>query len=292
MAGNRTYAIGDGWRGILAEVGVDYRDVLRRAGLPDDLLNRRDIRLSTDAFIRFFAALDTVVSDGAFWVRLTEAMSPEYFTPPMFAALCSPDLATATERLARFKPLMGPVHLQVRDDSEGLTLTYRWLPSALRLPAFMHGMEALFVTRLARLGTRLPIHPSAVTVPELPRDRQPFEDYLRVRLRRGEHIRVTFTPADAHRPFRTANRALWAVFEPELRRHLADLGGEATFAERTRAVLLEALPSGQGGIGDVARRLAVSASALSPRRPTSSPARPRAPDARPLGCSWARAPGW
>ena len=260
--GNPGYTIGGGWKGILAEAGVDHLDVLRRAGLPDDLLNRDDARLGTESFIRFFEALDAGV-DPRFWVQLTEAMKPEYFTPAVFAPLCSPDLVTAAERLARFKPLMGPVVLDVRSSSSMLELTYRWNASAV--PATMHGAEALFITRLARLGTRKPIKPTSVIVPAMPRDPQPFEDYLGIRMTRGDVIRVTFDSVDAREPFRTANQAMWSIFEPELRKRLADLEGDATFADRTRAVLMEALPSGQAGMDVVARRLAVSTRTLQRR---------------------------
>jgi len=58
---------------------------------------------------------------------------------------------------------------------------------------------------------------------------------------------------------------MWAIFEPELRKRLADLEGNATFSERTQAVLLEGLPSGRFGMGDVARRLAVSSRTLQRR---------------------------
>jgi len=40
MASNQTYAIGDGWKAILAQVGVDNADVLRRAQLPEDRRTR------------------------------------------------------------------------------------------------------------------------------------------------------------------------------------------------------------------------------------------------------------
>lgn len=265
MASNQVYAIGEGWRGILAEVGVDYGDVLRRAGLPDDLLNRDNVRLSSESFLRFFEALDASVGDPTFWVRLTEAMNPEFFTPPVFAALCSPNLAVAAERLARFKPLLGPISLDVRDAAEGLKLVYRWNDVAAKQPAYMHGLEALFATNLARLGTRERIRPTEVVVPAFPRDPQPFEAYLGIRMKRGKVIRVTFSAADAHRPFLTANSTMWSIFEPELRKRLSDLQGDATFAERTRVVLMEALPSGQAGMDNVARRLGVSSRTLQRR---------------------------
>ncbi|MCO4773626.1 MAG: AraC family transcriptional regulator ligand-binding domain-containing protein [Deltaproteobacteria bacterium] len=265
MAGNRTYAIGEGWKGILAHAGVNSLDVLRRAALPADLLNRDNVELTPESFFRFFEALDAQVDDSSFWVRLTEAMSPEYFTPPMFAALCSPDLATAAERLSRFKPLMGPITLDVRSGGDGLELTYRWKEGSGTQPAYIHGMEAMFVTRLARLGTRQRVCPSEVIVPELPRDPQPFEDYLGIPMKRGELIRVRFASSDAQRPFLTASRAMWSIFEPELGKRLADLEGDATFADRTRAVLMEALPSGQLGMATVARHLGVSSRTLQRR---------------------------
>jgi len=265
MAGQQVYGIGEGWKGILADVGVDHVDVLRRAQLPEDLLNRDNVRLTTGAFLRFMAALDASVDDPHFWVRFTEAMSPEYFTPPVFAALCSPNLAIAAERLARFKPLIGPIRLDVHDGPEALVLTYHWTDAALQQPAYMHGLEAMFATNLARLGTRQRIRPTEVVVPAFPRDPLPFEDYLGIRMKKGSPIRVTFSAADAHRPFLTANRTMWSIFEPELRRRLADLEGNATYAERTRAVLMEALPSGQVGMDNVARRLAVSSRTLQRR---------------------------
>ncbi|MCA9701108.1 MAG: helix-turn-helix domain-containing protein [Myxococcales bacterium] len=239
--------------------------MLRRAGLPEDTLNRENVRLTTESFLCFFEALDASVGDTNFWVRLTEAMSPEFFEPPVFAALCSPDLAIASERLARFKPLIGPIVLDVHDGAGGLELSYRWKNAGLRQPAYMHGLEALFVTKLARMGTREHIRPSAVIVPEFPRDPQIFEDYLGIRMKRGEVIRVTFDAADAHRPFLSANRAMWDIFEPALRKRLADLEQDATFADRTQAVLMEALPSGQAGMDNIARRLGVSPRTLQRR---------------------------
>ncbi|MCO4747391.1 MAG: helix-turn-helix domain-containing protein [Proteobacteria bacterium] len=265
MARTQTYAIGNGWRAILSEVGVDYADVLRLAQLPEDMLNRDGVRLSSESFLRFFQALDASFQDQEFWVRFTEATRPEFFTPPVFASLCSPNLATAAQRVALFKPLLGPIALEVHDSSDGLELTYRWKDPEVHQLACMNGAEALFATQLARLGTRQRIRPTSVVVPELPRDPLPFENFLGIRMTRGDVIRVTFSAADAHRPFLTANRAMWEIFEPELRKRLADLEGDATFAERTQAVLMEGLPSGQFGMQTVARRLAVSSRTLQRR---------------------------
>ena len=95
-----------------------------------------------------------------------------------------------------------------------------------------------------------------VRVPARPHGAEAFEEWLGASLEGGHSdIEVTFSREDARRPFLTANPAMWSIVEPELRKRLADLEGNATFRERTAAVLLEALPSGQTGIDAVSRRL-------------------------------------
>lgn len=238
---------------------------MRQAQLPEDLLNRDNVRLSTDALLRFSEAIEANVTGPSFWVQLTEAMNPEYFSPPIFAALCSPDLATASARLALFKPLIAPILLEVSDEPNGLTLTYNWKDGVLKPRPFMYIVEAMFIVKLARLGTRQRIRPTSVLIPELPSDTRAFEDFLGVRMNQGEKLQVVFCVSDAHRPFLTVNSAMWSIFEPELRKRLADLEGDASFAERARAVLLEGLPSGQFTVDVVARRLSVSPRTLQRR---------------------------
>lgn len=265
VSGKGSFAVGTGWKGILAQVGVDVVDVLRRARLPEDLLNGGDVRVSSDDFLRIHEAIHDSVQDPTFWVRLTEGISPEWFTPAIFASLCSPNLATAAQRFARFKPLLGPISLEVDDAVEGLRLTYRWEPTEVRLPAHVHVVEAMFITQLARLGTRQPIQPIEVTVPELPAVPEPYEGFLGVELRHGDDLRVRFAREDAHRAFLSSNPAMWDIFEPELSQRLADLEEEASFTRRAQAVLLEGLPSGQFSMDEVARRLGVSTRTLQRR---------------------------
>ncbi|MEN0065354.1 MAG: AraC family transcriptional regulator ligand-binding domain-containing protein [Myxococcota bacterium] len=266
MAGQSGYALGVGWRGLLREVGVDAAVVLRRANLPADLLHQEQARVSPEAFFRFFEAVDASVPGPEFWVDLVEAMSAEWFSPPLFAALCSPNLIVACERIARFKPLVGPVELTFETDRGGLHLTYRWTVPTMEPPTYLQGIEAMFAVRLARMGTRHPVRPTQVLTSHLPPDAAPFETFLGTSFQRGsDGLQISFSLRDAQRPFLTANDAMWRIFEPELRRRLDDLQGNASFEERTRAVLLEALPSGQSAMEPVARRLAVSSRTLQRR---------------------------
>lgn len=256
------YSLGPGWKGIFAQLGVPPDDVLRRVGLPEDLLNHDQPRVRAEQFFTFSAALEESVDDAEFPLLLLEAMSPEYFSPPLFAALCSPNLETAADRLSRFKPLIAPIDLTVMRDVSGLRLEFRWHRAGVRVPAWLSGMEVLFIVKLARIGTRHDVRPTRIQVPEMPPSAGSYEEWLGVRMEAGSSLSVSFGEEDATRPFLSANGSMWEIFEPELRRRLADLEGSATIEERTRAILLEALPSGQVTLDAVARRLATSSRSL------------------------------
>lgn len=255
------YALGPGWKGILANLGVSHVDILRQAQLPEDLLNREDARVPAVQFFAFATAIEQAFDDARLPLLLVEAMSAEFFSPPVFASLCSPNLRVAAERLSRFKPLVGPVELQVSHDASGLVLEYHWQESSVPPPASLSGSEILFIVKLARMGTRHEIRPTRAWVPTLPPAHEAYEQWLGVRLARGP-LAVQFSVEDAKRPFLSANGAMWEIFEPKLRQRLADLEGSASIEERTRAILLEALPSGQASLEHVARRLAMSSRSL------------------------------
>ncbi|MEM7160108.1 MAG: AraC family transcriptional regulator ligand-binding domain-containing protein [Myxococcota bacterium] len=256
------YSLGPGWKGLLAQLGICHEDVLRRAQLPEDLLNSDEPRVPAEQFFAFSTALEQSFDDASLPLLLVEAMSPEFFSPPVFAALCSPSLEIAAERLSRFKPLIGPVDLHVERDESGLTLEYHWHETAIPPPASLSGSEILFIVKLARMGTRFEIKPTRVHLPALPPDHEAYEKWLGVRIQVAPSLSVQFSAEDATRPFLSANGSMWTIFEPELRRRLADLEHSATVEERTRAVLLEALPSGQVSLDNVARRLATSSRSL------------------------------
>jgi len=259
------YSLGPGWKGILAELGVSHGDVLCRAGLPEDLLNRDDPRVSADQLFAFARALEETTGDARLPLHLLEVMSAEFFTPPVFAALCSPNLTIAAERLSLFKPLIGPLDLEVTSGRSGLKLEYRWHKTDTAVPASLTGSEALFVVKLARMGTRHEVRPTKVTLPALPPDHTAYEEFLGVPITVQKTTTVRFSTEDANRPFLSANGSMWQIFEPQLRQRLADLEGTASFQERARAVLLEALPSGQVSLEVVARRLATSGRSLQRR---------------------------
>lgn len=94
--------------------------------------------------------------------------------------------------------------------------------------------------------------------PELPENLAEYEAYFGCKVKQGQHVAIRFSAEDARKPFLIRNAAMWEFFEVKLNQKLADLDSTANTVDRVRAVLLEALPSGESTIEHVADKLAMS----------------------------------
>lgn len=244
-------------------MGLSPDVVLCRAALPADQFARGPVRLSVDDYHTLWRALEEEAGP-ALPLMVARALSVEAFDPPLFAATCCPDLHRAAARIAEFKPLIGPMQLDVQQTATALSLTVIW-PNGIHPPGCLGQVELLFWVALARLTTRVEVQPAMMSAPVLPADPAGFRAYLGVDIIEAPHWSVTFRDRDARRPFLTANEPMWDFFCPELRRRLSGLGQNATLVDRVRASLLEALPAGDATMGAVARKLAVSTRTLQRR---------------------------
>jgi AraC-like DNA-binding protein len=260
-----TYALDTTWRTLLTDLGVVPANVLRRAGLADDLFQQPGVRLAPADYYRLWDGLEAEAGDPLLPIRLCRAIRSESFLPPLFAALCSPNLQLAVQRIAKYKALIAPMRLNVHDEHGTMNLELMWLDAPLTPPVSLVVMELLFFVGLARMGTREPVRPIEVTTTVLPTPVAPYEEFLGTRIQRGARHQLAFTTADATRPFLTSNDQMWAMFEPELRKRLADLDADVTTVKRVHATLLEGLPSGLVTMEDVARKLALSKRTLQRR---------------------------
>jgi AraC-like DNA-binding protein len=261
----QTYALDTTWRTLLKDLGVALANVLRRAGLADDLLQQPSVRLAPEDYYRFWDSIEAETGDPLFPIRLCRVIRSESFSPPLFAALCSPNFLVAAQRIARYKTLVAPMRLDVAEARDIVTIELSWLDAPLTPPVSLVITELLFFASLARMGTREPVRPVEVVSTVLPSPTAPYEEFLGARIQRGAKPRLTFTNADATRPFLTSNEPMWAAFEPELRHRLAELDASVTTAKRVRAALLEGLPSGLLTMEAIARKLALSKRTLQRR---------------------------
>ncbi|MDJ0842042.1 MAG: AraC family transcriptional regulator ligand-binding domain-containing protein [Acidobacteriota bacterium] len=259
------FTVNSRWKMILNDLGINFTEVLKRAELPLDLYTRKDAGLSTEEYFRFWRAMEFIFDDPAFPLRIIRGMSSEAFDPPIFAAYCSPNLNTALKRLSRFKPLIGPMRLDVDINEVSTNLTIRFLEKGLEIPASLTAAELGFFVQLARMATREHIVPLQMITPcDLPSSRD-YADFFGVIPVKGDEILISFSAGDAAKPFLTENVQMWEYFEPGLRKRLSEVSVEEGMTERVRGALLEMLPSGQTSVDDLARRLFVGRRTLQRR---------------------------
>jgi len=251
-----------GWQLLLRDADIDPRNALRRAGLSEHLLVDQDAKVTQDDYFNLWNAVAEEAGDPNFPLQIAEALSTEAFSPAVFAWLCCPDLSTATERLAKYKRLIGPMVLEVDEKTDGLFLGIRWTDSSKQVPASLAVTELCITTRLARVATRTRVVPQRV---ECSHDVDPtgeISKWLGCQITRSNRQGVTFSKEDSRLPFLTMSDTLWATFEPDLRRRLSELDSAATVSKKVRSALLESLPRGEAEVSTVAKNLGMSSRTL------------------------------
>lgn len=251
---------------LVQDMKLDLSQALRRAELPPDLFRRHDAHLSLAEYLRLWQAMEHVFGNTSYPLELVPQLRREGFDPAGFAAFCSPHLNAALKRLSRFKPLVGPITLDVQTSATSTTMDISIQGVAQSdLPASLVGAELVFFVHLARAGTGEALRPLRVEVPVVLPDEAAYTRFLGVQPVRGKSIRIRFAAADAARPFISNNETMWTHFEPALVKRLSDLTEQASLSDRVRASLLEMLPSGAAGVADVAQKLLMSTRSLQRR---------------------------
>ncbi|BFM16947.1 AraC family transcriptional regulator [Maricurvus nonylphenolicus] len=254
-----------GWKVIFRDLDINAGHILRRAGLAEDLFSQEKPMLKASEYFRFWNTLMQYFNNPKMPLTLVDKLSIEGFNAPIFATLCSPNLAIGLQRLSCFKRLIGPINMHVEQSIREMCISFSSASTKDPLPDSLAHTEHAFIIKLARMATREHIIPHQVECTTLPQPIDAFTHYFGVQPTLGTTNRLTFSQEDARRVFLTANNDMWGFFEPELRLRLHNLEKSASTHGRVKAALLELLPSGRSSIVDVASNMAVSKRTLQRR---------------------------
>lgn len=245
------------YRDILQYHGIDTGEVLRKAQLPGDILNRKTITMSEGQYYCFLDSIQTVGKLPGLAVKLSTSDKIENFSPPIFAAFCSKNGLNCIRRLSRYKKLIGPMHMDIEEGADGVTIVYRAGDENLRLSRFVAESEISFITNILRKATKEYIVPVSAQTQMVLTDTY-LSDYIGIRPTVGAQNSVTFSIDDLKKPFISFDEGMWNYFEPEMNRRLADLDVDDSVSARVRAALSELLPTGACTIDEVANELGVT----------------------------------
>ena len=213
--------------------------------------------MTEEQYFRFMDAVGFLVTDPQMPIQIATTNKIESFSPPIFAAWCSPNGKVCIDRLARYKRLIGPMIFEIDDSEDTCTVTLTTISGNDDLPQFLVESEFAFLAGIIRRASREQINPCAVTMihpPEAP----DFSEFLRVHIATGERNWIAFRKEDLEKPFISYDETMWEYFEPELTRRLSELDVDDSWSARVRSVLTEMLPAGLCSIEDAADRLGLS----------------------------------
>ncbi len=257
-----TYPFAKHMEMLCRSLRLDPKRVLRRAGMPPDLLEAEPRGATAAQVFALWRAAEAELRDPEMAFDLAMATARGQFVPAVFAFACSPTVLVGLERLSLFKPLAGPFRLSVEAEGDGVRLGFGSADPAVALPDSLLAFELIFLVNLIRNLSGETVVPTRFSLPAYHGDRVRLEAFLGTALTLGPEGGLAWSGEVARTPLISHNDELWDVFEPHLQNAMAQRGERRSTAERVRAGLVEMLPAGQSGADAMAAHLGMSTRSL------------------------------
>ena len=242
---------------FLKSIGMSMENILEKAGIPN-ILWKEEIQFSTEEYYLFLKEIDEVITDEQILV-ISNVDNLNMFIPSFFAALSSKNGLEGIKRLAKYKKLIGPVFLEIKEFEEIVQVQYFFEQREKELPCFAVLNEQLMLINLLNKGIGKRISPVSVT--------SPFEygelltKEINAMINKAKQNEVIFSMKDLKKPFLTANNIMVEYLEPQLKQKLAEKESETleTFTDRVQKKLCQLIPSGQSSLENVVEEFGISA---------------------------------
>ncbi|MBR9764587.1 MAG: AraC family transcriptional regulator [Rhodobacteraceae bacterium] len=268
MSHVRKYPVRASIRQACALLKLSEARVLTRAGLSADFFQGPEELIDIRGYFRLWNAVEAEADSVETMLLAAREAARGPFNPALLAFSCSPNIHVGLERIALFKPLIGPFKLDSSLAGGRLTVVCRSSVPGLVLPGTLAAMEAVFMVSWARTFTGAEVIPLDIAVSEPEHFTPAIVDYFGCTPRRALGTTVVFSEEDALRPLISEDTAFWRLVQGELHARLAiDKARHEvpSTAERLRDVLVDMLPGGQVSVAGAASRLGLSERSLQRR---------------------------
>lgn len=155
------YAVWPGWRLLMQDAGLAPPPILRRAELPGDLFARDQVRLNSQDFFKLWSAIEEEARslDAALPapLRIARVMTSDWSDPELFAALCSVNLGSAIQRMAKYMRLIAPMAVKAERAPPRATVAIDFLDQTKTPPAVFLAFKLVFFVQRGRLVIRTAI---------------------------------------------------------------------------------------------------------------------------------------
>lgn len=256
------HPIGDHLRQCATLLGISPARVLRRLGLSETLAQEDEVLVDAQTYFNLFDAICAEVNRPGLELELALSYAHGPFVPPIFAFSCAETLAMGVSRLSDFKPLIGPMRMEVTRPDQALKIVLAPSVPGISVSPSLGLFELLYITECARTFSGTKVTPVDTTLPvSLELDADSLA-YLGRAPRLGPSVSLTFSAEDADIPLITRSDELWDTLEPGFLDQLRAHTGVESTSGRIKHALIEALPGGATSLNDMARRMHVSKRSL------------------------------
>jgi len=250
----------------LATVGVDVERVLRHANVARSRFESPRAHLTTREFFAFWRAIEETSGIRDVGLRLGGEISPHQYNVAFVAALHSPNLAEALEKIARYKRIVCPEDVAIDIARGEARVRFVWLLAEGPAPTSLVDGTFSGVIELARRATGKAIKPKRI---ELRRKRADEAMLVRhfgceVRFSARDDVLVLHESSLAE-PFMTHNAELLAVLVQGLEAALGMGATVRSIADDVRSVLGRRISGERPNVDKVAKDLGMSARTLQRR---------------------------
>ena len=246
---------------ICGILGLDWADVLARAGIVATTRNDRAFLVSADEYLALWSAIMDLSGQPDIARLLGLRMAGGPAIPVLFALSTAPDFETGITRMAQFKSLFGPMQFVVSRSPAEFTVRITPDLASAPLPGSFSSPQIIYLHAQANALARHAIRPLRVSLP-LPQDeRARLADVFGLVPGPGEAA-LSYTRSDARMPFISDNPALWEATEADLRSQALIQSKGLPLSDRVRATIIEAFSITDPTITHVCSRLKLSRSTL------------------------------
>lgn len=261
MRSVETYPVGPMIAQAAQALGLDAGRILRRAGLPPDLLHDSEAGVTAAEFHAVWQAAEDEAKRPDLPLHLGRIMARGPMIPAIYGFASSPDIETGFARLAVFKPLVAPCYLSSERDASGLTLRWSPPPGIAATPLFSL-FELVYFLEICRSFTGEHIVPLALGAPSGPRIDPELREFFGTAPHAAPVPEMRLSLEDAGRRMIFANEEQYRLIESDLRRQLSERNRVLAITARVRRTLVDILPAGEATVDAVCARLAMSRRSL------------------------------
>ena len=239
---------------FMASLGVDLNSLLEAAGI-NKVVWQEQLMLSDVECWQLMNEFDNQLTDEMI-LSLGNITNINTFMPSFFAALAAKNGEQAIARMATYKSLAGPVHLEIVTKPDIVNIHILGNSLGVELPRFTIMTEQLLLISLLRVGTGKLIKPISVG------SKYPYGDQIDavmgIRPQQLADNCIQFQVTDLQRAFISANNSMWAFLQPGLDQQKLAIQHNHSLLATVQALLLKKIPSGSFSIDEIATSLNLS----------------------------------